>query len=173
MQKLISTSKRSGLRARQTAIRELNCLFWFSCMLAACIVAGCKSASPAHYIAPRVEGRVLDADTRQPLAGVQVRRVNPYAGEASREVLKGGQSIEKAPAVRTRSDGAFALASERDLELFAQSSWGSITITVDHAGYGLFTTNYTTANATISPRGEPEVQAGDILLVPLVQSRGR
>jgi len=170
---LISTWKRSGLRAGQMASGNLNRLSWFSCMLAACMVAGCKSASPAHYVAPRVEGRVLDADTRRPLSGVQVHRVDAYAAAASREVLKGGQSIENAAAVRTRSDGAFGLASERDLELFGQSSWSSITITFDHAGYALFTTNYTPANATISPRGEPEVQAGDILLEPLVQSQGR
>jgi len=162
---------RHPLRVRTRAGTGIFCalirLSGFAWVLAACLVTGCKSASTSQYTAPRVEGRVINAETRQPLGGVKVRRVDPYAGDASRQVPKGGQSIEKAPAVRTRSDGAFALESERDLKLFGRTSWYSLTISFDQAGYALFTTNYTPANATTSPRGEPEVQAGDILLVPL------
>src|SRR6187402_378875 len=94
------------LRVRTRAGAGIFCdpirLPGFAWVLAACLVTGCKSASTSQYTAPRVEGRVLDAETRQPLGGVKVRRVDPYAGGASRQVPKGGQSIEKSPGVRTR-----------------------------------------------------------------------
>lgn len=140
------------------------------CALAACIVAGCQSTSPSQYISPRVEGRVLDAQSRQPIGGVMVRRLDPGAEVAPGEIPKGARAMEQALDVRTGKDGVFALASERNLQLFQRSGWYSVTISFKHAGYSLFTTNYTLANATNTPGREPLVKAGDILLVPL--SRG-
>ena len=139
----------------------------FGWLLVVGFVAGCKSTSPSQYTAPRVEGRVLDAQTRQPLGSVTVRRIDPDAASATRQVPKGGQSMRQAPDVRTRPDGAFALDSERDLTLFRNSSWYSVTLSFAHAGYASFTTNYTPANAFTTPEGEPQVNTGDILLVPL------
>ena len=50
-------------------------------LLAAVALAGCKSASFSTYLSPRLTGRVLAADTRQPIADVKVRRVNPAANK--------------------------------------------------------------------------------------------
>jgi len=128
---------------------------------------GCKSSSLSQYIAPRIEGRTVDARTRQPLAGVTVHRVVPGEEAAPGDTLKGGQSMEQSPDVRTKGDGTFALASERDLELFQRSGWYSVTLRFQHVGYASFTTNFTPAQATQTAGGEPLVKAGDIPLVPL------
>jgi len=138
-------------------------------VLAASLITGCQSGSnsPSRYVAPRVEGKVLDAQTRQPIHGVTVRRIGPGTESATGEIPRGAQAMEQAPDVRTGNDGSFALASERDLELFRRSSWYSVTINFKHPGYASFTTNYTPANATPTARGEPLVKAGDILLTPL------
>ena len=136
-------------------------------VIAACVVAGCKSASPSRYIAPRVEGRVLDAKTRLPIGGVTVWRVGSGEDVATREVPKGAMAMEQTPFVRTGKDGAFALASKRNLQLFGRSGWYSIAISFKHSGYASFTTNYTPANATPTTSGEPLVKTGDILLGPL------
>ena len=149
-----------------TGIASVDALM-FGCVIAAGVVAGCQSASPSQYISPRVEGRVLDAQTRQPIGGVTVRRVNPGTDAATGEVPKGAQAIAQAPDVRTGNDGAFALASERNLQLFSRSGWFTVTIGFKHAAYASFTTNYMPANATPTTSGEPLVKSGDILLVPL------
>jgi len=135
--------------------------------LAACVVTGCKSTSPSKYIAPRVEGRVLDAQTRLPIGGVTVRRMEPGTEVAPGDIPKGAQAMKQTPSVRTGKDGIFALASKRNLELFGRSSWYSVAISFKQADYVSFTTNYTPANATNTPSGEPLVKAGDILLVPV------
>src|SRR5436190_1784228 len=113
------------------------------CVIAACIVAGCKSTSPSRYVAPRVEGRVLDAQTQQPIRGVTVRRIDPGAEAAPGEIPKGATALEQAPSVRTGRDGAFKLASKRNLELFGRSSWYSVALSFKHGDYVSFTTNYT------------------------------
>jgi len=136
-------------------------------LMAAFALAGCKSASPSKYISPRVEGRVLDAQSHQPIGGVTVRRINPGAEVATGEVRKGAEAMAQTPDVRTGKDGAFTLASDRSLQLFGRSGWYSVTISFKHSGYASFTTNYTPANATPTAGREPLVKAGDILLVPL------
>jgi hypothetical protein len=135
-------------------------------VIAAGVLAGCKSTSPSQYISPRVEGRVLDTQTHQPLEGVKVRRVIPDQSQTVAEVRKGGQIMEQTPAIRSRNDGTFALDSERGLEFLRRSSWISVTITFEQTGYESFTTNYSLVHATNTPSGEPLVKAGDILLVP-------
>lgn len=134
--------------------------------VAAAILAGCKSSSPSQYISPRVEGRVLDAQARQPLEGVRVRRVAPGFAPSVDQAPKGSQIMERTPVVRTRPDGTFSMDSQRDLELFGRTGWYSVTLAFERAGYQPFTTNYTLVNATNTPSGEPLVLTGDILLAP-------
>lgn len=153
-----------------------RCLTWIapaaalpiSWLLAASLIMGCKSSSnsPSRYVAPRVEGRVLDAQTRQPIGGVSVRRIDPDTDVGAGEIPKGALALEQSLDIRTRKDGSFVVASKRDLELFGRSSWYSVAINFKHPGYASFTTNYTPANATPTPSGEPLVKAGDILLTP-------
>jgi len=135
-------------------------------LLAFFALAGCKSNSPSQYIAPRVEGRVLDSQTRQPISDVKVQRIDPGANVAPGNIPKGATALVQSLDVRTGQDGAFALASKRSLQLFGRFGWYSVTLGFNRAGYVSFTTNYTQANATPTASGEPLVKAGEILLVP-------
>jgi hypothetical protein len=136
-------------------------------LLAVSSVAGCRSTSPSPYISPRLEGRVVDAQTHQPISGVKVKRVVPNQNPDVDEAPKGGQLMEKTRAVQSGPDGTFVVDSERDLELFGGLGWVGVTFSFQHAGYATFTTNYTIVNATNTPSGVPLVKAGDILLTPL------
>jgi hypothetical protein len=128
--------------------------------------AGCKSPSPSQYSSPRITGRVVDAQTRQPIAGVQVRRLTPDQDPNVDQAIKGGQRVEQTRAVRTSGDGTFVLVSQRNLALFQRLGWYSVTIAFSHPRYERLTTEFTLANATNTPTGEPLVQAGDIRLQP-------
>jgi hypothetical protein len=129
------------------------------------VTAGCKSASP--YISPRVDGRVLDADSHQPVPNVFVSRVNPNPQPKSDEPPKGGQLMERSrDGVRTSTTGTFSLDSVRDFEPFAHTGWYSVTLAFEHPGYQRKTATYTISDATNSATGEPMIQAGEIFLVP-------
>jgi hypothetical protein len=133
-------------------------------ILAALLQTGCKSSSPAPYVSPKVAGRVLDAQTRQPLKGVKVQRLIPDQEPNVLNDVKGGQALSKTPAVRTAADGAFELASERSLSPFQRGGWYSVSIAFEHPGYFRYVTNYSLKHAVISPKGEPVVNTGDIWL---------
>lgn len=134
-------------------------------------LAGCKSGTGADYSFPQVRGRVIAADTHQPLAGVKVRRgaldqdQSKYSDSLGPS--KGAQMIEQVPAVRTDAAGRFVLDSERELTLFSHAGWYSVTVSFERTGYLLFETNYSVANiSSHTTAGAPVVNAGDILLNP-------
>jgi hypothetical protein len=115
-------------------------------------------------------GRVLAADTRQPLADVKVQRINPAADQDHDGLDKSGHRPESTGAVRTDQQGRFILAAERDLTLLQQQVWFSVTIAFQREGYLTLRTNFTAANvATNAPDGTPVINAGDILLHPVSQ----
>ena len=137
--------------------------FWL--LLAAIALTGCKSVS--NYITPRVTGRVLAADTGQPIANVKVKRVNPTANQDLVDPAKGGQKLESAGGVRTDQQGRFILDAERALTLFQQQIWFSVTVSFQREGYATLRTNFTAVHAiTNAPDGAPVVNAGDIRLRP-------
>lgn len=154
------TCARANVRRRKSALM-------LGVLLAISAFAGCKSASLSQYVSPRVEGRVLNAESRQPIEAVKVHRGLPGQAPAADPATKGAELLERTPAIRSRKDGTFVMASERGLDLFRQGGWYSVTLSFEHAGYASFTTNYTLANATNTPGGEPLVRAGNILLAPL------
>ena len=139
------------------------------CFLLTLLLAGCQSQSDSQYVSPRVTGRVLDAQTHQPVPDVRVRRVS--ANESLRELdaPKGGQMMEQAPAARTGADGAFVLDSVTDLSFFRKLGWYSVTLSFEHPHYERFVTTYTLKDATNTTSGEPWVKAKDILLFPLAR----
>ena len=138
----------------------------FAVLILICGWLGCKSASPSQYLSPKVMGRVLDAQSHQPIKGVQVRRGTPDESRRSVEPKRGGQALDSAPAVATSADGSFVLGSLRDLVVLQKIGWYSVDLVFEHRAYERFTTNYTLANATNSAKGEPVVNAGEILLRP-------
>jgi hypothetical protein len=146
-------------------------LIWAPVLLlaAVCMLAGCKTHSASQYISPRVEGRVIDKSTRQPIADVRVRRVTPDQEYPPMEPVKGAQVIAQPPAIRTGPDGTFVLDSIRDVALFRKLDWFSVSLSFEHPGYEPLTTRYSYTSATNTPAGEPVVHAGDILLNPLAK----
>jgi hypothetical protein len=133
--------------------------------LLAIALAGCQSGGMASYVSPRVTGRVVAADTRQPLAGVKIQRVVPNQNSGAAGSPKGAQLLQSSGAVRSAGDGTFVLDSESTLSPFQHSSWYSVTISFQHPGYKIFETNYTIANITShTTEGAPVVNAGDVML---------
>jgi hypothetical protein len=128
------------------------------------VAAGCKSWTPSPCISPRIEGRVVDADTHQPLAKVKIT-VNPGAKLDTGESPRGAQSISRERAIATDRDGKFVLDSEHDLVLLRRVTWYSVTLAFDRDGYDRLLKNFTLADVgTNSPTREPLIQTGDIPL---------
>ena len=137
-------------------------------MLTLLTVAGCKSVLVSSYISPRVTGRVLAADTHQPVAEVKIKRINPNAGQSYDDPAKGGQRMESAVGAWSDAQGRFVLDAERDLTLLQQQVWFSVAVSFEHEGYQTLRTNFTVANVTTNaPDGAPVVNAGNILLQPV------
>ena len=80
----------------------------------------------------------------------------------------GAEAIQENWYVYTDAEGRFTVDSTTTLTLFQRVTWYSVTLALTRAGYSGFTTNYTPAEATLLPSGEPVVNAGTILLRPLV-----
>jgi len=134
--------------------------------LAAAAAALCGCHSFVQYTSPQVEGRVLDAQTHEPLADARVEKVSYKRNLNPTEPPKGGQLLMQHNAIFTDSDGTFVMDSHKAIALFRSVFWYSIRLSFQHAGYQSFVTNYTAANATNTVNGTPLVQAGDIFLVP-------
>ena len=146
---------------------RLDILTGMSLLAVVCASPGCKSYSPTHYVSPRVEGRVVDARTREPIKGVEVRHVTAEDRSRSLEPAKGGEVMkDSAEVVHTDAEGSFVLISEKDINLIPRSSWFTASIAFRHAYYQNFTTNFTIADATNTATGEPLIRAGDIHLEP-------
>ncbi len=139
---------------------------FFVCVFLALGLAGCRTGGPAPYVAPRVTGRVLDARTSQPVAGVKVRRVTPDQTVDPSQPPHGGQLMQQTPAVRTEPDGRFVLESVRDLTPFRSSGWYGVSISFEHPDYVRRVIEYTLEKSTNTATGEPLVRTGDVLLAP-------
>jgi hypothetical protein len=116
-----------------------------------------------------VTGRVLAADTRQPLADVQViRQESTSRGDGTAEPGKGGAALMSAPLVmRTDREGRFVLDAERVLAPLWGASWYSVDLIFQCPGYQRFQTNYNLLNlGTNSLQSQSALSTGDILLQP-------
>ncbi len=148
----------------------LPCYAWpmsrlLTLLLLAAAVAGCRSLRLGPYTSPRVTGRVLAADTHQPLAGVQVTRDSSERMRGVGEPPKGAELLLQQQAIETDGGGQFVFPSERALTVFRPAGWDSVLLAFQRAGYERFRTNYSITTAgTNSPTGEPLLEAGDILL---------
>ena len=137
-------------------------------LLSLIALSGCQSGGAVHYTAPEVTGRVLAADTHQPLANVHVLRGQPGSNFEPFGPPNGGKLIIQPAPVLTDADGRFLLESKSVFALFRSAGWWSAPVTYQHNGYESFFTNYTSADVTShTSAGAPVVDAGDISLQPL------
>ena len=130
-------------------------------------LVGCESMPFSPFISPRVTGRVLAADTGQPLAGVVVKSGAQARGYRGAMPPRGGELLMTKAPVRTDGDGRFTLDTERVLTPFRGTGWFSVQLLFERAGYERFQTNYSRLNlSTNALAGEPLLNAGDIPLHP-------
>ena len=135
--------------------------------LAAIALAGCESHPFSPYVSPRVTGRVVAADTGQPVGGVRITTGSQAAVRGNAVPPKGGQVMETKPPAQTDHDGRFLLESERVLTPFGRSGWFSLQLLFERTGYDRFLTNSSRISLrTNTWKGEPVLDAGDILLQP-------
>jgi len=146
--------------------RRAGCL-WVVLGLAVSIVGGAGCHAPSQFSSPRITGRVLDEETRQPLKNVQVRRVSDTTPAMAPP--KGGEMLKQAPAVFTDPEGGFVLKSVRDLAFIQRVQWYSVSVSFAHRGYEQLLITYPLSSATNTPSGEPIVSAGDVLLKSLAK----
>jgi hypothetical protein len=133
------------------------------------LLTGCQSGGFSHCVSPQISGRVLAADTHQPLAGASVSRITPQVFP-NNDPPKGGQVLMQKSGVQTDAEGRFVLASEHVFAIFRQPGWWSVPVNFSCAGYESFQKNYTGTNVTSrSEAGVPVVDAGDVLLKPLAR----
>jgi len=132
------------------------------------LLAGCQSGKLTHYIAPQITGRVLSADTHQPLTGVNVVRTGSRWVDNSSGPVKGGQLLTQPRGVRTDAGGYFVLDGQSVFALFRQSGSWSVSVAFRFSGYASFQTNFIGTNVTSYSAGEtPIINVGDVLLHPL------
>jgi hypothetical protein len=139
----------------------------FVLCLAALAVTGCKSRPFSVAVSPRLTGRVLAADTGQPIADVKVRNIDQSDGVTRTTPSKGGERMLAKPIVYTDQDGRFVMETERVLAPFGGTAWFSMRISFEHAGYERYLTNYSYLNlGTNSSNGQEGLNAGNIRLRP-------
>jgi hypothetical protein len=135
--------------------------------LAGLVLAGCKSHPFSVAVSPRLTGRVLAADTGQPIADVKVRDID-QADDVNRTVPpKGGERLLAKPAAYTDHDGKFVLETARVLAPFGGAGWFSVRLSFERAGYERYLTNYSYRNlSTNTSNGGQGLDAGTIRLRP-------
>lgn len=132
------------------------------------ILCGCRSGDYNHYTAPEVTGRVLAADTHQPIANARVIRSGGNNNADPFGSTKGATLLMQPVPVMTDADGRFMLESKSVFALFRNPGWWTAPVSYQHSGYETFSTNYTASNVlSNTPAGAPVVDAGDILLRPV------
>ena len=138
------------------------------------VLAGCQTNDYNHFTSPEITGRVLAADTHQPLANVRVLRAGPGDVFTTADTPKGGQLLNQPAPVTTDASGHFTLASKSVFALFRSPGWWTTPVTFQLNGYETFQTNYTGSNVTShAANGAPVVDAGDVLLWPATNPADR
>jgi hypothetical protein len=129
------------------------------------LLTGCHGWSVSQCVSPRVTGRVVDSETRQPLERVEVQRAVTRSRQAGNPPPKGAQLMQDAPRiVLTSADGTFTLDAVYSVAAFRVLSWSSVDVQFRCPGYLTLTTNLISSADTSDSGGEPYVKAGDILL---------
>lgn len=134
-------------------------------LFALLLATGCNSIGPAESVTPSLTGRVLAADTRQPLAGVQVSRVVP--GQNPGTPAKGAQRLQQGRPEFTGADGVFEMSGESYITLFRHGNGWSVRLAFQAPGYLSCQTNYSAASFTNQTAADAAlVNVGNICLQP-------
>ena len=130
------------------------------------LFTGCGSVGVFHAVTPTVSGRVLAADTRQPLAGVQIIRVLPGQGVGGSRPAKGAELLQAGRPIYTDAAGNFVLAGKTNLTWWRPAGAGAVRLAWLAPGYVTGQTNLISPKTGASAAGA-EISTGDILLKPV------
>jgi hypothetical protein len=134
-------------------------------------VGGCSSLEGPHveYDAPRVIGRVLDAETGKPIRRATVQRWVQPKLQSSAQPEKGATRLWSKPVSYTDEQGRLVVPAIKSAYfLFGHGGLASgAAIAIHHADYVDLVTNLTGAKLPEGKgKGPPEIDAGDIRLAP-------
>ena len=133
--------------------------------LAAFSLVGCGSTDGLHarYTQPRVEGRVVDADSGEAIELVVVHRNPPTQRTSPGDMPHAAELQEHRDAAYTDENGRFSFGSEKNLNFGGDRTWSALTLQLAHPDYETLRTNF--VNRTdIREDGEPILRTGDIEL---------
>ena len=134
-------------------------------------VAGCSSLRGPHveYDAPRVTGRVVDAETDQPIHRASIRRWAQPPVRSSAEPEKGATRLRSEPVTYTDEAGRFVVPPKRSAYLLFGHGGAAFSapLVIRHPNYVGLATNLTGAKFPAEGKsGPPVIEAGDLRLVP-------
>ena len=131
-------------------------------------LTGCQWVGFTNNVTPQVSGRIIAADTQQPLAGVQVSRV--FRGQPINPSTppNGAQLLLQDRPVVTDAQGNFVYPSQSYLTLLKSATWWSLRLSFQAKGYITVQTNFTVTEITgHTADGTPLIDTGNISLRPL------
>ena len=108
------------------------------------LLAGCDTLKGPNqsYIAPAVEGRVVDAATGEPLRDARVQRHLKPPTRADSFSTKGAEKLRTAPTLRSDADGRFRIAPDKGgYLLLERPGVFKFTLVVRHPTHETLTTN--------------------------------
>ncbi len=161
-------NERTNFFRRSSIVRVSKFIFSGGIILLTLALTGCQWVGFTSHTTPQVNGRVVDAATRRPLAGVKVLRVMNGQVENSSTPSSGATLLQQERPVVTDARGDFVYPSESYMTLLREARWWSLKLAFQSAGYEAWQTNFTMASVSTNlPDGTPVVEAGEILLEPL------
>jgi hypothetical protein len=127
-------------------------------------LTGCSSFRWSDYVAPQVNGRVLDATTREPVERAAAHRV--WGGNQSADpTTPGAARLLAKDMVLTDAQGRFCLGAVKDALTFSSGGMYGVRLSFTHSDYLTINTNVSGTNIfQDSPKTVPTLDVGDIFL---------
>ena len=113
-------------------------------LLVVLLALGCDTLKGPNqgYVAPAVEGRVVDARTGDPLEGVRVKRYLEEPEQQDPLATKGATKLMQVPTASTDRDGHFFIVPEKGgYLLFEHPGVYELFLTLQRKDYQLLQTN--------------------------------
>jgi hypothetical protein len=130
-------------------------------------LAGCHSVGLFDSTTPRLTGRVLNADTGQPLSGVKIVRLLPGQSPNTGSPPYGAQLLLQGRPVLSAADGSFAVSGTKYMTFLKPPGQWSARLMLQATHNDMQVTNFTAADAAVNSATNPRVMnVGDVRLLP-------
>ncbi|HXG47934.1 MAG TPA: hypothetical protein VNO52_09935 [Methylomirabilota bacterium] len=135
------------------------------------LLNGCGSFRGPHqeYISPFISGRILDAQTGQPIVGARIERQSRQARTERPTEVHGATLLQSTRPAISAAGGAFELAGERVAHLlFDRGTVLGVTLRVSAPNYTTLSTNLDLVTSPPdSSSGKPILNGIELRLMPL------